>query len=103
MIQLSNLVQIKETVAAKELTRFNQLRSATVTAALAPGYTIGQALEHFTQTAREVLPDNFRFDYSAAVAGVRAVRQLDPLIFGLALASSILCWRRSSRASSPRC
>ena len=39
MIQLSNLVELRETVAAKELTRFNQLRSATVVAALAPGYT----------------------------------------------------------------
>ena len=34
MIQLSNLVELRETVAAKELTRFNQLRSATVIAAL---------------------------------------------------------------------
>lgn len=86
MIQLSNLVQIKETVAAKELTRFNQLRSATVTAALAPDYTIGQALEHFTQTAREVLPDNFRFDYSGPSREFAQSGSSILLIFGLALA-----------------
>ena len=86
MIQLSNLVQLDETVAAKELTRFNQLRSATVTAALAPGYTIGQALAHFSDTAREVLPDNFRFDYSGPSREFDQAGSSILLIFGLALA-----------------
>jgi multidrug efflux pump len=86
MIQLSNLVRLEETVAAKELTRFNQLRSATVTAALAPGYTIGDAIEHFGAVAREVLPEGFAFDWSGpsrehAQAGSSIV-----LIFALALA-----------------
>ncbi len=86
MIQLSNLVQLEETVAAKELTRFNQLRSATVTAALAPDYTIGQALEHFTATAREVLPDNFRFDYAGPSREFDQAGSSILLIFALALA-----------------
>ncbi|HEX6015353.1 MAG TPA: efflux RND transporter permease subunit, partial [Geminicoccaceae bacterium] len=86
MIQLSNLVQIRETVAAKELTRFNQLRSATVTAALAPGYAIGEALDHFEATAREVLPDSFRFDYSGPSREFKQAGASILLIFGLALA-----------------
>jgi multidrug efflux pump len=86
MIQLSNLVQIRETVAAKELTRFNQLRSATVTAALAPGYSIGEALDHFEATAREVLPDSFRFDYSGPSREFKQAGASILLIFGLALA-----------------
>ena len=73
-------------MAAKELTRFNQLRSATVTAALAPGYTIGQALDHFTQVAREVLPGNFRFDYSGPSREFEQAGSSILLIFGLALA-----------------
>ena len=40
MIPLSNLISIKETVAPKELNHFNQLRAATLTAQLAPGYTL---------------------------------------------------------------
>ncbi|MGE4012742.1 MAG: efflux RND transporter permease subunit, partial [Alphaproteobacteria bacterium] len=44
MVQLSNLVLVKETVAPKELNHFNKLRSATISAALAPGYTLGEAL-----------------------------------------------------------
>ena len=86
MIQLSNLVEVRETVAAKELTRFNQLRSATVIAAPAPGYTIGQALEHFEATAREVLPDSFRFDYSGPSREFKQAGSSILLIFGLALA-----------------
>ena len=86
MIQLSNLVELRETVAAKELTRYNQLRSATVVAALAPGYTIGQALEHFEATARDVLPASFRFDYSGPSREFKQVGSSILLIFGLALA-----------------
>ena len=86
MIQLSNLVELRETVAAKELTRFNQLRSATVIAAPAPGYTVGQALEYFEATAREVLPDNFRFDYSGPSREFKQAGSSILLIFGLALA-----------------
>ena len=86
MIQLSNLVEMRETVAAKELTRYNQLRSATVVAALAPGYTIGQALEHFEGTARQMLPDNFRYDFSGPSREFKQAGSSILLIFGLALA-----------------
>lgn len=65
MIQLSNLVDIEETVAPKELPRFNQLRSATITATLAPGYPLGEALQFMRQTAEETLPDEgVQFDYA---------------------------------------
>ena len=58
MIQLSNLVKVREAVAPKELNHFNQLRAVTITANLAPGYALGEALAFLEQTAREVLPDN---------------------------------------------
>ncbi len=44
MVALSNLVTIEETVAPKELNHFNKLRAATLTATLAPGYSMGEAL-----------------------------------------------------------
>ncbi|WP_343038644.1 efflux RND transporter permease subunit [Skermanella pratensis] len=37
MIQLSNLIEVREVVAPKELNRFNQLRAATISASPAPG------------------------------------------------------------------
>ncbi len=86
MVQLSNLVSLRETVAAKELNRYNQLRSATVYAALAPDYAIGEALEHFEATAREILPDGFRFDYSGPSREYKQAGSSILLIFGLALA-----------------
>jgi len=63
MVQLSNLVTIEETVAPKELNRFNQLRSATITASLAPGYSLGEALAFLEDAAERVLPASVQFDY----------------------------------------
>jgi len=55
LVQLSNLVSIAEVVAPKELNRFNRLRSATLNANIAPGFTLGQALEFMDKLAKEVL------------------------------------------------
>jgi multidrug efflux pump len=55
LIQLANLVRINETVAPKELNHFDRLRSATISANLAPGYSLGQALEFMEGAAQEVL------------------------------------------------
>jgi multidrug efflux pump len=51
MVALSNLVTINETVAPKELNHFNKLRSATLTATLAPGYAMGDALTFLDEQA----------------------------------------------------
>jgi multidrug efflux pump len=44
MLPLSSVLTIKETVSPAELTHFNKLRSAKITASLAEGYTLGQAV-----------------------------------------------------------
>jgi multidrug efflux pump len=64
MIPLSNLITIKETVAPKELNHFNQLRAATVTAHLAPGYSLSDGLSFLEQAAREVLPHTAQIEYA---------------------------------------
>ncbi len=86
MIQLSNLVKLTETVAPKELKRFNQLRSATIQANLAPGYTIGEALDFLEQTAREVLPARVGTDVSGQSRDYRDSASSLALVFVLALA-----------------
>ncbi len=53
LVQLSNLVRLRETVAPKELNHFNRLRAAIVTGSLAPGYTLDQALSFLERAARE--------------------------------------------------
>jgi multidrug efflux pump len=55
LVQLSNLVRVRETVAAKELNHFNRLRAAIITANVAPGYTLGEALDFLDAAAAELL------------------------------------------------
>jgi multidrug efflux pump len=56
MVQMSNLVDVHETVAAKELNHFNKLRSATISAGVAPGYTPAAALDWLEGALQEVAP-----------------------------------------------
>lgn len=60
MIQLDNLVELKETVAPPQLYRYNRFNSATVSAGLAPGVTIGKGLDEMDRIAKETLDESFR-------------------------------------------
>lgn len=62
MVQLSNLIEVKETVAPNSLNHFNQLRSATISASLAPGYSMGEALEFLDATTQRLLPTSAQTD-----------------------------------------
>ncbi|MDY6946680.1 MAG: efflux RND transporter permease subunit [Pseudomonadota bacterium] len=56
LIPLSNVVHVEETAGAVQLPRFNRLRSVEVRADLAPGYTMGEAIKWFQETAKNELP-----------------------------------------------
>ena len=84
MIQLQNLATITETVAAKELNHFNKLRSATVSAGLAPGYTLGQALTWMEDAVEEVAPGTL-YDLSGQTRELRESQSSAALLMGLAL------------------
>ena len=60
MIQLDNLVDMKEEVAPPQLYRYDRFVSATVSAGLQAGYTIGDGLTEMDRIAAEVLDENFR-------------------------------------------
>jgi multidrug efflux pump len=64
MVQLSNLTSVHEGVSPKELNRFNQFRAASITATLAPGYSLGEALDYLDETAKRILPQGVRTDYA---------------------------------------
>jgi multidrug efflux pump len=85
MIQLSNVVTVAEAVAPKELRRFNQLRSATISAGLAYGYSQGDGLAFLERTAREVLPATVQTDVSGQSREYRASSTSLAMIFVLAL------------------
>ncbi len=58
LIPLANVVRIEETAGAVELARFNRLRAVEISADLAPGYTMGEAVQWFQETvARELPPE----------------------------------------------
>jgi multidrug efflux pump len=85
MIQLSNIVTIKESVAPRELRRFNQMRSATITANIGPGYALGDGLTALEQIAKEVLPKGVETDVTGQSREYRAAGSSMLFIFVLAL------------------
>lgn len=60
MIQLDNLIELEGGTAPPKLYRYNRFVSATVSAGLAKGKTIGQGLEEMDKIAAETLDDTFR-------------------------------------------
>ncbi len=56
LVQLTNLIHVNETAAPKELNHYNRVRSATITANLAPGADLGSALDALDNIARNDLP-----------------------------------------------
>jgi multidrug efflux pump len=63
LVQLANVVKVRETVAPKELNHYNRIRSATITANLAPGVALGQALDDLDRIVETDLP-GIRHDLS---------------------------------------
>jgi multidrug efflux pump len=53
MIPLSALVRIKEVVVPRELNHFGQRRSASITANIAPNYSLGEAIVFMNDTAKK--------------------------------------------------
>jgi multidrug efflux pump len=56
LIPLASIVRLEETSGTMRLSRFNRLRAIKVTAALAPGYSMDQAVDWFRQTVATELP-----------------------------------------------
>jgi multidrug efflux pump len=56
LMKLEALASVEEGVGPRELNHFDRVRSATLTANLAPGFTLGEALDSLTRVAKEVLP-----------------------------------------------
>lgn len=84
-IQLDNLVTLRESSAPPQLFRFNRFNSATVSASLAPGYTIGDGIDAMNEIKEEVLPANFITDLSGPSRDFAESAASLNFIFGLAL------------------
>lgn len=84
MIQMENLVDLIESIAPPKLYRYNRFVSATISAGLAEGKTIGQGLDAMDAIAKDVLDDTFR---TALAGDSKEFRESSSsLIFAFALA-----------------
>ncbi|MDZ4350658.1 MAG: efflux RND transporter permease subunit [Xanthomonadaceae bacterium] len=63
LVPLSNVVTLSELAEPGRLNRFNRLRAITVSANLAPGYSLGEALTWVDQVVRSELPQTAQIDY----------------------------------------
>jgi len=85
MIPLSALVTVRESVAPRELNHFGQRRSASITANLAPDYSLGQALAFLNQTAAKVLKPGYTSDLNGISREFRNSQGALVIVFVLAL------------------
>ncbi len=85
MVPLSSLVKVREAVSPRELNHFNQRRSVTITANLAPGYSLGEALTYMDQAAAKVLPQGYSTELNGVSREFRASSGSLGLVFVLAL------------------
>lgn len=56
LIPLSNLVSVEEFADASQLNRYNRMRSITLEANLADGYSLGEALDYLNELSSTYLP-----------------------------------------------
>jgi len=85
LVQLSNLVTVRETVAAKELNHFDRQRALKLSANVAPGHSLGEALDDLEQTAVKVLPKSARTALDGQSREFREAGTTLLFTFGLAL------------------
>jgi multidrug efflux pump len=85
MIRLDQIVRFEETTSPPQLYHFNRYMSATVSASLAEGKTIGDGLTAMDTIAAQVLDDRFSTDVSGPSRDYRESSSNIAFTFGLAL------------------
>jgi hydrophobe/amphiphile efflux-1 (HAE1) family protein len=84
-VPLSNLVDVRTEVRPISLTQMNQLNAATLSAALAPGVTMGEAVAFLEKTAAKLMPQGFGIDYKGESRQFVKEGSTLMLTFGLAI------------------
>ena len=62
-VRLDNLLNFKEVNEAKELNRYNKMRSITLSAGLEKGYSLGEAINYLESVSKEKLKGNYKIDF----------------------------------------
>ncbi|MCY7355236.1 MAG: efflux RND transporter permease subunit [Lysobacter sp.] len=85
LVPLSNLVTLSEIAEPGTLNRFNRLRAITISAGLAPGYPLGEAIAWTQQVIDEELPEYAQIDWKGESREFQAAGGAVLLTFALAL------------------
>lgn len=85
MVSLGGFLTIEESVSPQSLNHFNRLRAVIVQAAVAPGYALGEVLEHMQQVAATTLPDTVQTDLDGQSREFRDSSGSMYFIFAMAL------------------
>ncbi len=100
LLQLDNLVTVSERSSPPQLYRFNRFNSATISAQLAPGYTIGDGIDAMDAIAARVLPESVitdltgpSRDFSESAASLLFIFVLALVLIYLVLAAQFESFR----------
>jgi multidrug efflux pump len=85
MIPLAALVTVRESVSPRELNHFSQRRAVTITANLAPDYSLGQALDFLDATSAKVLKPGYTTDLNGTSREFKNSQGSLTIVFVLAL------------------
>ncbi|SET67430.1 multidrug efflux pump [Nitrosomonas marina] len=100
LIPLSAIATLTQQVEPRQLLRFNQLNSATLSAVPAPGITLGQAVEYLQQQADTLLPGSYVTDWAGESR--QYVTEGSALLFSFALAVMFMYLTLSAQYNSFR-
>jgi multidrug efflux pump len=85
MVPLSALVKTREAVSPRELNHFNQRRAVAITANLAPGFALGDALAEMDRIAGQTLKTGYTTELNGVSREFRQSQGALGLVFVLAL------------------
>ncbi len=85
LIPLSNLVTAREMIGVATNNRFDRMRSITISAGLAPGYALGDALDYLQRVFDEELPPSARLSFTGESRELKSSANTVYFTFGLAL------------------
>ncbi|MEF8756592.1 MAG: efflux RND transporter permease subunit [Accumulibacter sp.] len=86
MVPLANLVRVMRRVSAARTQPLRPARAVTITANLAPGYTMGEALKWMERRRARILPPGYAVDYDGQSREFKLSSESLALTFVLALA-----------------
>jgi multidrug efflux pump len=90
LVQLINLVSYDESVVPEGYPHFNRLRAVTVSAQMAPGFTIGDGVEEMQKLAQTLLPPGYSYEWDGETREFIDSASDTYVLFGLALLFTFL-------------